>query len=215
MQDKINHALNLIETKVSECVGGDVAVFASFGKDSVVLLELARQIYPSIKVISIMTPYKPIETIHYKEYLTDLWSLNVITYQAPLLSEDLYKTDIHACCDHYKVSQVKQAIKDFNIITWFSGLRNTEGGDMRKFTEEVELKEDGLTKVNPILTFTEKDIWQYHALRNIPIHPLYLKGYRSLGCLPCSGITRDDEPERAQRWGGKKLECGIHTQRLR
>ena len=87
------------------------------------------------------------------------------------------------------------------------------------FTEvkEVEVK-GGLIKINPILDWTELDIWRYLAMNQIPVNPLYSQGYRSLGCAPCSKIVADDELERAGRWqdttkcGG---ECGIHTQQLK
>ena len=82
---------------------------------------------------------------------------------------------------------------------------------------EVEVK-GGLIKINPILQFTELDIWRYLAMNSIKVNPLYKKGYRSLGCEPCSIIVSDNEPERAGRWQGTSKcggECGIHTRILK
>ena len=76
----------------------------------------------------------------------------------------------------------------------------------------------GLVKINPILDFTELDVWRYLAINDIPAHPKYAEGYRSLGCEPCSHKEDDEtEPERAGRWMGTSKcggECGIHTQQL-
>jgi phosphoadenosine phosphosulfate reductase len=71
-----------------------------------------------------------------------------------------------------------------------------------------------LTKINPILLWTELDVWRYLAINQIPMHPWYFEGYRSLGCAPCTSKVLDDEPERAGRWKGTSKcggECGIHT----
>ena len=212
MQDKINHSLDIIEKAIDKYP--NIAVACSFGKDSVVTVHLARQIDPNITIFSIMTPFKFDETFAYKDYLTSLWDLNIKTYMSESIRMWSFDPteNINMCCNHYKVDQTKKAIKELELDAWITGLRNTEGGDMRKFTKEIEEDKDPV-KINPILHFDEKDIWMYHAKYNIPIHPLYLKGYRSLGCEPCSGKGGKDE--RSQRWNGKKTECGIHTQKLR
>jgi phosphoadenosine phosphosulfate reductase len=81
-----------------------------------------------------------------------------------------------------KVEPAKVAVK--NLDAWICGLRCTEGITRGNF-KEIENK-GGLIKVNPILTFTEAEVWRYIATRGIEPHPLYGKGYRSLGCAPCS-----------------------------
>lgn len=215
MIDKINHSKELIAKAIS--IYPNIAIASSFGKDSVVLIHLAQQIKPDIKIFSVMTPYKFKETRDYKDKLTKEWNLNITTYEASELGMLLYKKDIEQCCNYYKVEPTKRAIKELQLDAWITGLRNTEGGEMReKFTKEIETKEDGLVKVNPILSWTEKDIWLYHAVNSIPVHPLYLKGYRSLGCEPCSKICKDDsKPEREGRWvGTNKIECGIHCAKM-
>jgi hypothetical protein len=49
-------------------------------------------------------------------------------------------------------------------------------------------------------------------LRNFPVNALTARGYRSVGCQPCTRPTTNGENERAGRWSGfDKSECGIHT----
>lgn len=208
MINKIEHSKDLIKEAVKKYP--NIAVFASFGKDSVVTLHLARQVKPDIQVVSIMTPYKFKATRTYKDYLTYLWDLNLITYEAPCLETDLYKQDGEKCCDYYKVQQTKKAIQELKLDCWITGMRATEGKTRRNISEWQD--DSGLIKLNPILDFTEQEIYLYHCLYNMPINPLYLKGYRSLGCEPCSG--KGGETEREMRFKGTSREggeCQIHS----
>ena len=212
IKQKIEHSLQLISDAVQKYPR--IAVFSSFGKDSIVTLHLCQRIMPDIQVISVMTPYKFNQTRHYKDYIAHKWNLNLKTYEAPKLGNDLYETDVEECCDYYKVEPTKQAIRDFDLQAWICGLRGTEG-HTRKFLDETEEKQ-GLVKVNPILKWTEAEIWLYHAMCGIPPHPLYEQGYRSLGCEPCS--KPNTTSERGGRWAGTEkcgAECGIHTRSLK
>ena len=213
MRKKVNHSLKLIDKALKQ-YGDRVAVASSFGKDSIVTLHLCRIVKPDIQVFSIMTPFKFKETLEYKDYITAEWNLNLRTYVAPMLGMKLYKTEgVEKCCDYYKVQPTKKAIKELNLSAWISGLRGTEG-HTREFLDEVEVK-DGLVKINPILKWTEADVWLYHSHNHIVPHPLYFEGYRSLGCEPCS--RPNTETERGGRWEGTDKsggECGIHTKSL-
>lgn len=214
MQNKINHSLFLISQALDTYK--DIAIFSSFGKDSIVTLHLCKRVNPDIQVVSIMTPYKFRETLDYKDRISKKWHLNIKTYQAPLVTKDeknLYEINAEHCCHHYKVEPTKQAIKELKLDAWISGLRGTEG-HTRKFLDEIEVK-DGLVKINPILTWTEAEVWLYHTTNKIPPNPLYMRGYRSLGCEPCS--LPYQATERGGRWKGtpnESGECGIHSKCL-
>ena len=102
------------------------------------------------------------------------------------------------------------------VRCWVTGLRCTECRTRTDY-KEVEERDKGLIKLNPILIWKEREIWQYLALNNVKVNPLYNEGYRSLGCEPCSNIS-NDENERAGRWIGTSKcggECGIHTKPLK
>lgn len=216
MQLKVTHSLKLIAEAIDKYP--KIALFSSFGKDSMCVLHLARRINPQIQVVSIMTPYKFQETRNYKDYISRKWRLNLKTYEATLITnkngkKNLYEVNPEKCCDYYKVEPTKQAIKEFDLKCWISGLRGTEG-HTRKFLDETEVK-DGLVKINPILKWTEADVWLYHCANNIIPNPLYMQGYRSLGCKPCT--LPNTETERGGRWVGTDKacgECGIHTKSL-
>ena len=211
MDPKFKESLDIIREAVEKYP--NIAVGCSFGKDSIVLLHLALQVKPDIRVFSVMTPYKPEETFRYKEELTKLWNLNIETYSSDVeVPEGLWEKDPDECCQILKVEPTRNAVK--NLDAWIAGLRNTEGRTREDY--EVWEEKGGLMKVNPILYWTEADVWRYMAVNHIPVHPWYALGYRSIGCAPCSNIG--GELERDGRWKGTSKcggECGIHTQNLK
>jgi len=195
---------------------GDGAVVAnSLGKDSMVVWDMAVRVNPKARGFIVTTPFKPQQTI---DYMLDLVkkhpSLKI--YQSDRPKDELYKTDPDACCNVYKVDPVRKAIEEMNVECWITGLRCTEGRTRTDY-KEVEERDKGLIKLNPILLFKEREIWQYLAVYGVPANELYRYGYRSLGCAPCTSITADDN-ERAGRWIGTSKcggECGIHTRPLK
>lgn len=213
---KVKEAKELIEWTKSKYPKSALA--CSFGKDSMVVLHLALEIDPNFPVFSIMTPFKFRETFSYKKKMTKQWRLNINTFMAKLLPYELTSPpclEPDVCCNDYKVEPTRLATK--GLDAWITGLRRTEG----RTRTDYEFIEDkgGLIKVNPILDFTELDVWRYLAVNEIPVNPLYKEGYRSLGCKPCSNKEKDEnETEREGRWQGTSKcggECGIHTQVLR
>jgi phosphoadenosine phosphosulfate reductase len=238
---KVEHAKDIIREAIRSYP--KIAVACSFGKDSMVVVDLARQVDPDIPVFSVMTRYKPEETLQYLVKMNEQMGLNVTTYIVAdtvpealrgkgldvrlLPSEEfnekasrvlvetgqpIYRQDPDECCRMLKVEPTRVAVRDLDA--WICGLRNTEGRTRTDY-EEVESK-GGLMKINPILTFTEAEVWRYIATRGIEPHPWYGMGYRSLGCAPCSHpggeLERDGRWRDTSKCGG---ECGIHTQVLK
>ncbi|MBA7490853.1 Phosphoadenosine phosphosulfate reductase [subsurface metagenome] len=213
MDVKVTHSLSLIRKALRD--HERVAVACSFGKDSIVTLHLARRVNSEIPVFAVMTPFKPKETIQFMEQVRKIWKLNLTVYQAnvELTSElkELHKKDPDKCCSIFKVAPCRRAVK--NLDAWISGLRKDEGRTRTNY-QEVEFR--GLAKINPILSWTEADLWRYTATHNLPVHPFYKLGYRSLGCACCSEPNTTEE--RGGRWKGTSKcggECGIHTRDLK
>jgi phosphoadenosine phosphosulfate reductase len=131
------------------------------------------------------------------------------------IPDKIFSTDPDRCCEILKVEPTRQAVKEMNVTCWITGLRCTEGRTRTEF-KEVEELDKGLIKLNPILIWYEREVWQYLALNGVHVNPLYNKGYRSLGCAPCTKIAQGID-ERAGRWIGTSKcggECGIHTKPL-
>lgn len=95
---------------------------------------------------------------------------------------------------------------------WISGVRR-DASPARARVRKVERSERfGVWKIQPLVDWSEKDVWRYIRANGVPYNPLHDVGYRSIGCVPCTRPTAPGEGERAGRWSGlEKLECGIHT----
>ena len=209
--DKVKNAQELIKYSIDLYGLDKISVGFSGGKDSCVLLDLALKANHKIKVFSILADTEFQETYDLINELVKKYELDYKEYI--FVQKD--NTDPLLCCGQNKVDSTKDALKD--MCAWFSGIRRDEGITRVNF-ERMEVK-DGLMKINPILDFTELDIWRYIATNNVPVNKKYKDGYRSLGCERCSFLEEDEtETERAGRWKGtdrEGKECGIHTKSLR
>jgi phosphoadenosine phosphosulfate reductase len=213
--EKVERSLGLIEQAYNE-FGDGLVVANSLGKDSVAVWHLAKRVSPDIRGFIVTTRFKPPETQQFmREEVARYPELRVFHNDAPI-PDKLYETAPDRCCDILKVEPTRRAIREMNVTCWVTGLRCTEGRTRTDF-QEIEERDKGLIKLNPILIWYEREIWQYLALNHVPVNPLYLEGYRSLGCGPCTRITTSPD-ERAGRWIGTSKcggECGIHTRPLK
>jgi phosphoadenosine phosphosulfate reductase len=212
---KVERSLSLIDEAYRQH-GERLVVANSLGKDSCVVWDLAKRISPRIRGFIITTRFKPAETKQFmRETVARYPELQVYENREPI-PERLYEIEPDRCCDVLKVEPTRRAIEEMNVSCWVTGLRCTEGRTRTDF-QETEERDKGLVKLNPILIWYEREIWQYLALQRVPVNPLYGLGYRSLGCAPCSHIVADPN-ERAGRWIGTSKcggECGIHTRPLK
>ncbi len=211
---KVERSVNLIEQACRE-FGDRLVVANSLGKDSCAVWHLAKRVSLKIRGFIVTTRFKPAETRQFMaEEVRRHPELRVFSSEEEI-ADKLYATDPDQCCEILKVRPARQAVKEMNVACWVTGLRCTEGRTRTDF-KEVEERDEGLIKLNPILTWYEREVWQYLALNRVPVNPLYAKGYRSLGCWPCTKITQGVD-ERAGRWVGTSKcggECGIHTRPL-
>jgi len=213
-EQKVDRSLRLIREAYA-VYGGSLVVANSLGKDSCVAWDLAKRVNPGIRGFIVTTRFKPPETVAFmKETVRRYPELRVFESDAEI-PPDLYTTDPDRCCTILKVEPTKRAVREMQVKCWVTGLRCTEGRTRTDY-KEIEQRDKDLLKLNPILIWKEREIWQYLAIYGVPVNQLYARGYRSLGCAPCSRITAD-ENERAGRWIGTSKcggECGIHTQPL-
>ncbi len=212
---KVERSLRLIR-ETYEQYGNRLVVANSLGKDSHVVWDLAKRVSPEIRGFIVTTRFKPSETKRFmRAEVARYPELRVFSHDEPI-PDRLYATDPDRCCDVLKVQPTRRAIEEMGVDCWVTGLRCTEGRTRTDY-REIEERDEGLVKLNPILIWHEREVWQYLALRQIPVNALYAEGYRSLGCAPCSRVSAGGD-ERAGRWIGTSKcggECGIHTRPLR
>jgi len=194
-----------------------IVLSSSFQTQSMPLLHMASRIRRGLLIFFLDTGYHFWETLIFREQIASEWQLNVL---------DLYRdaswnsfarenprklpiADPNLCCFIHKVQPMQKAMKD--MLAWISGIRRDQTS-VRANAKILELQEDGLIKVNPLLNWTKADIKRYADENNLPNHPLLEKGYRSIGCAPCTVAIGVNDDERAGRWANRgKIECGLHT----
>jgi phosphoadenosine phosphosulfate reductase len=214
--EKVERSLRLIR-EAHEQYGDRLVVANSLGKDSCAVWDLVKRVSPEIRGFIVTTRFKPAETKQFmRAEVARYPELKIFSNNDDSISDRLYVTDPDGCCDLLKVEPTRQAIKEMGVDCWVTGLRCTEGRTRTDY-QEIEERDTGLIKLNPILIWHEREVWQYLAIRQVPVNALYAEGYRSLGCAPCSRITSGGD-ERAGRWIGTSKcggECGIHTRPLK
>lgn len=196
-----------------------IAVTSSFQTESVVLLHMVSEINPAAKILFLETGWHFKETLAFKEEIIRRLKLtNVVDLKADPKKRDEfnkkwggvpYEKNPDGCCQLNKVEPLDEVLKDLDA--WISGIRRSQS-ETRKDIRIVEEYQNGIFKINPLANVTSGDIWWYIKEHNLPKHPLFDKGYLSIGCWPCTKPVQPGDDERSGRWAGKeKTECGIHT----
>jgi phosphoadenosine phosphosulfate reductase len=120
------------------------------------------------------------------------------------------------CCDIRKSRPLARALQGFDA--WVTGLRRDQAAT-RSATPVVaeDAAHGGIAKIAPLVRWSEEQVWGYIRSRGLPYHGLYDRGYRSIGCAPCTRAVREGEDSRAGRWWweqGEVKECGLHWDAL-
>jgi phosphoadenosine phosphosulfate reductase len=209
-------ALAVLRQAVEDVLTDDVAVVSSFGADSAVLLHLVSQVDKSLPVYFLETGKHFPETLAYVEMLKQHLGLsNVITLRPDPKDlarfdpkGDLWETDPDSCCHIRKTEPLEPAVQQYG--GWITGRKRYQTAE-RGVLPHFELTSDDRIKVNPLAYFSDADVNAYKIEHGLPEHPLFAKGYKSIGCAPCTSAVAEGEDARAGRWRGlNKKECGIH-----
>ena len=196
--------------------GEQVLATSSFGADSAVLLHLLAQQAPNLPVYFINTGFLFAETLDYQARLTQrlgtpLRELRPEPFGPDFVAQygELYRTDANACCQSNKVAVLARALE--GAACWISGLRRDQS-DSRKSTPFLQRRADGLYKLHPLADWTQPQVTTYMRQHKLPLHPLAVQGYTSIGCQPCTAKPLPGADERSGRWAGQdKTECGLHV----
>lgn len=205
--------------------GDRMAICTSFQASGSVMIDMAARIFGSdVKVFSIDTGRLHEETYQLiSEYrrrygivvqlvTPDAEELgSMLTLHGPnLFCDSVMKRKL--CCELRKVRPLKRRLA--TLDAWVTGLRRDQSA-RREETDKVELDEEhgGIVKLSPLVDWSREQVFAYANRRSVPLHPLYAKGYPSIGCQPCTRPVRSGEHPRAGRWWWEDeadKECGMH-----
>ena len=208
--------LNFVLTENAEA---RACTTCSFQAEDIIVLHLLRKRLPEIPVVFLDTGYHFAETYEFRDRITREWGLRLVNaLPKKTVAEQesefgvLYREDPTKCCQLRKVEPLMAALEPFEI--WFTGLRR-EQSPTRKNLKKVEQHRlpsgRTLLKVSLIADWTWAQVWEYTGANGLSYLPQYDQGFASIGCQPCTTIPADSTNPRSGRWGGRKLECGIHT----
>ncbi len=119
--------------------------------------------------------------------------------------------DRKRCCKVRKINPLKRALE--GVDAWIVGLRR-EQSLTRDKVEVIEFdKNFNIYKISPLINLNEEDIWEYIYEKKVPYNELHKRGFRSIGCEPCTKAVKKGEDIRSGRWwweDSKSKECGLH-----
>jgi phosphoadenosine phosphosulfate reductase len=194
---------------------GRIALVASFGAESAVLLHLVASVEKSLPVVFIDTGKIFGSTHRYRDELVARLGLTDVRIARPdpttLMTQDidgaLWLREPDKCCGIRKVAPLSRALAGFDA--WISGRKRYQGG--RRASLPLVEADGRRVKINPLAEWSRDDVSAYRERHDLPEHPLVADGFRSIGCMPCTDRVADGEDERNGRWRGRdKTECGIH-----
>ena len=197
---------------------GNIFMSTSFGIQSAVMLHIITQKIPNIPIIFIDTGYLFPETYEFAERLSKQLKLKVLTFKSLMEPKEqelkygkLWEKGIEGLNKYNylnKVEPMKRAIKELNSRAWFAGIRR-EQSQSREEKPVIEIQ-NNVTKIYPIIDWDDKKIDTYLKKNNLPYHPLWNKGYVSVGDWHSSKpLSQNMKPEET-RFNGVKRECGLH-----
>jgi phosphoadenosine phosphosulfate reductase len=189
---------------------GDKAILTcSF--ETAVMPHLIARCAPSAAVALIDTQYLFPETLDFARHVCNQLGLS-LHQQMPahdVVPDELWQTDIDACCNVRKVQPLAKLLSDKSA--WITGLRRSDGSERANAPVVTRDLVRNIVKVNPLALWTDDDIEQYIIDNDLPRNPLTQRGYSSIGCWPCTRPTLPGESRRDGRWpGNNKTECGLH-----
>lgn len=204
--------------------GADCAIAFS-GAEDVVVIDMAHKTGLPFSVFSLDTGRLHPETYAFIDKVRDHYGIEVrvlfpdagavetLVRQKGLFS--FYDDGHHECCAIRKVAPLRRALA--NYAAWMSGQRRDQNPATRGALAVAQW-DDGngaqLLKLNPLAAWTGEQVWQYIRDNGVPYNELHDRGFRSIGCAPCTRPVGPHQHERDGRWWWENAgarECGLHT----
>jgi phosphoadenosine phosphosulfate reductase len=206
-----------------ERFGARAAIGTSFQGAGLVVIHYARELGLDFPIFTIDTGLLFPETLELKAAIEARYGIQIeslkpelsLEKQAEEYGEALWARYPDTCCTLRKVLPLQKKLAELDV--WITGLRRQQS-ETRAQTRIIEiykfdvLRDRHIIKLNPLAGWTREEVQAFLKEHGIPQNALLERGYRSIGCMPCTRPVSEGESERAGRWTGfDKSECGIHT----
>ena len=203
---------------------GPTTLACSFSVEDVAIIDLLQQLAPTTRVFAIDTGRLNEETYETAESVSQRYNLAIDWYFPERAAVEQLERDKglfsfreslanrRECCGIRKVEPLRRALA--GLSGWITGLRREQSVTRDALQAiEVDPVNGGLLKINPLLDWSEAQLWDYAKTRRLPVNRLHQQGYPSIGCAPCTRAVQPGEPSRAGRWwweNPEHKECGLH-----
>jgi phosphoadenosine phosphosulfate reductase len=203
--------------------GKKITFATSLGAEDQAITEMIAGIDKTVKVFTLDTGRLFPETYDTLQMTTARYGIPIEVYfpDAHHVEEMVHSRGINLfyesvenrklCCQIRKIEPLTRAFSGMDA--WICGLRR-EQSITRQDLNLVEWDEQNkLIKINPLINWTEEQVWDYIKVKNIPYNKLHNAGFPSVGCQPCTRAIEPGEDVRAGRWWWElpqNKECGLH-----
>ena len=222
--EKIEALRNALENIAADHAPASLA--SSFGVEDMVLIDmLARHGIP-VSIFTLDTGRLPEETYQLMQKTRQRYGMEIEVYFPKADSVEAYaerngpnafydSVELRkSCCQIRKVEPLSRALKGKGA--WITGMRRQQSPTRSDLLDAVYDEENGLYKFNPLLDWSETEVWNYIRMQNVPYNDLHDRGYPSIGCAPCTRAITRGEDVRAGRWWWEEAagrECGLHRKK--
>ncbi|NBC83552.1 MAG: phosphoadenylyl-sulfate reductase [Bacteroidetes bacterium] len=231
MKEKVEELNNILKGKSAEevihyCINefkGKIALSSSLGAEDQVLTKMVVDEDPSTRIFTLDTGRLFPETYDLIDRTNKTYNIKLDIFfpdykQVQQMVKEkginlFYesKENRKQCCHIRKVEPLKRAFK--GLDAWICGLRKDQSVT-RFFSQLIEWDDTNeLVKINPLIDWSEKDVWNYIHEHQVPYNTLHDHNYPSIGCQPCTRAIKAGEDVRAGRWwweAPEHKECGLH-----
>ncbi|MEE8346452.1 MAG: phosphoadenylyl-sulfate reductase, partial [Dehalococcoidia bacterium] len=207
----------------SDTFGSEISVASSFGAEDVVLIDIVAKVAPKLRIFTLDTGRLHDETYDVMERVRVHYGLPIHSVfpdreavERLELDKGFYSfreslENRKECCGIRKMEPLRRAIS--GMKAWMTGLRSAQSVTR---TEMAALEWDegnAMAKVNPLIAWSNDQVWEYIRANNVPFNVLHDRGFPSIGCAPCTRAIKPGEDVRAGRWWWENpefKECGLH-----
>lgn len=201
--------------------GDSLAICSSFQKEGMVVIDMAVRQKTDVRVFTLDTGLLPKETVQFIGTVEARYGIRVERVRPEPLElaqmverhgPELFYQDVPRrmlCCEIRKVRPLGQKMQ--SLKAWVTGLRRSQNVS-RAGVKKADCSR-GVYRISPLADWTREQVEDYILRCGVPVHPLYFRGYQSIGCGPCTRAVSEGEEERAGRWWWERdahKECGIH-----
>ncbi len=207
----------------ADTFGQEIALASSFGAEDVVVIDMIAKVAPGIRVFTLDTgrlhdeTYEVMERVRVKygmviqSYFPDREKVEQLEREKGFYSFRESIENRKECCGIRKMEPLRRALS--GMKAWMTGLRREQAVTRSEMAVVEWDGGNGLAKVNPLIEWSEEQVWEYVRANDVPYNALHDRGFPSIGCAPCTRAIKPGEDVRAGRWwweNPENKECGLH-----